>query len=101
MAYTVRYSFDQFFNNINLPGDHRETAASRRDRLVSILKNDFEILEAFTIGSIPKYTAIKGYADLDIMVALHYTKHIKDKLPSKVLSDVRKCLAGYRTDLRR
>jgi hypothetical protein len=101
MAYTVPWAFDQFFGDINLPGDHRETASSRRDRIVSILKDDFSILDGFAIGSIPKFTAIKGYADLDIMIVLHYGKHIKDNLPSKVLSDVRKSLAKYRTDLRR
>lgn len=101
MAYLVSTSFEQFFSNINLPGDHRDVANSRRDRIVSLLKKDFTVLEAFSIGSIPKFTAIKGYADLDVMVALHYANHIKDKRPSQVLSAVRKTLAEYRTDLRR
>ena len=85
MANTVSYSFDLFFDNINLSGDHRSVAATRRDRLISLLKNDFEILEAFPTGSIPRYTAVREHADLDIMVALHRGKHIKDKKPSQVL----------------
>ena len=101
MAYYVPTAFDTFFDNINLSGDHRSTAAARRDRLVSLLKNDFDILEAFPTGSIPRYTAVRGYADLDVMVALHWSKHIKDKKPSEVLKAVQKSLAEYRTGVRR
>ena len=60
MAYTVPYSFDLFFDNINLGGDHRSDAATRRDDLVSLIENDFEILEAFPTGSIERYTAVRG-----------------------------------------
>src|SRR5260370_6533647 len=100
MPYTVPYSFDAFFDNINLSGDHHSTAAARRDRIVSLLDNEFEIIEAFPTGSIPRYTAIRDYADLDVMVALHWTKHIKDKKPSEVLQAVQECLAEYRTGVR-
>jgi hypothetical protein len=79
MPYTVAASFEKFRENIEISGDHRETANNRRDHIVSLLKNGFEVIEAFPSGSIPRYTAIKGYADLDVMVALHYSKHIKDK----------------------
>ena len=101
MAYTVSYSFDLFFENINLTGDHRSTATARRDRIVSLLKNDFEIIEAFPTGSIQRYTAVREYADLDIMVALHWEKHIKEKTPSAVLQAVQKSLSEYRTGVRR
>jgi hypothetical protein len=100
MAYTVDASFNSFYDQINLSGDHRETANKRRDRLVELLKKDFEILEAFGTGSIPKFTALKGHADLDVMVALHFGKHIKGKLPSSVLQGVREALAEYRTGVR-
>jgi hypothetical protein len=101
LAYTVAAAFDQFFDKINLPGDHRQTANSRRDALVSLLKNNFEVLEAFPSGSIPRFTAVRGYADLDVMVALHWGKHIKDRTPSEVLDSVRNCLKQYRTGVRR
>src|SRR5579863_3196057 len=101
MAYTVSYSFDLFFDDINLTGDHRSTAAARRDRIVSLLKNDFEILEAFPTGSIPRYTAVRGYADLDVMVVLHWSRHIKGKQPSEVLGGVQRSLSAYRTGVRR
>ena len=101
MPYTVAVSFDKFFENINLPGDHRETANARRDNIVSSLEKEFEILDAFPTGSIPRFTAVKGYADLDVLVVLHYGKHIQGKKPSEVLQAVRDVLAEYRTNIRR
>lgn len=101
MAYTVEASFDEFRSNIELSGDHRETATKRKDRIVSLLSKDFDILDSFPSGSVPRYTAIKGYADLDIIVVLHYGKHVKDRLPSKVLLDVRESLSEYQTNIRR
>lgn len=101
MPYTVAVSFDKFRENIELSGDHRETANSRKDSVVSLLKNDFEILEAFASGSIPRFTAVTGHADLDVIVVLHYSKHIKDKKPSEVLQAVRDSLSEYRSNVRK
>ena len=44
------------------------------------------------MGSIPKYTALSGYADVDVLVALHYGQHIKDRRPSAVLSTLKTAL---------
>lgn len=101
MPHTVAMSFIQFYEAINLAGDHRATANARRDRIVALLEKEFSIVEAFHTGSIPRYTAVKGYADLDVIVALHYSKHIKGRDPSEVLKDVRDALAEYRTHVRR
>lgn len=101
MVYTVSAAFDEFCQNISLSSTYHDTANKRRDRLVSLLKNDFTILDSFSTGSIPRYTAISGYADLDIMVVLYYGKHMKDKLPSEVLAGVQKSLSGYKTRVRR
>lgn len=101
MPYTVAVSFDKFFDSINLSGDHREIANSRRDHIVSTLEKSFEIVEAFSTGSIPKFTALAQHADLDVMVVLHYSKHIKDKTPTQVLKSVRDALAEWRTGARR
>ena len=101
MANTVQAAFDQFYENINLSGDHRETANSRRDRIVSLLEKHFKIIEAFPSGSIPRFTAVRGYADVDVIVALHYSKHIKDRMPSEVLQAVRDSLAEYETTVRK
>jgi hypothetical protein len=101
MPYTVAFSFDKFRENIELSGDHRETATARKDRVVSLLENDFEILDAFATGSIPRFTAVRGHADLDVMVVLHHGKHIKDKTPSAVLQEVRDSLGEYKTNVRK
>lgn len=101
MAYTVPYSFTLFYEAINLPGDHRITANKRRDALVSLLQNSFEVLDSFSTGSIPRFTALSEHADLDIMVVLHYGKHIKDKSPADVLADIRDHLKDYRPSVRR
>lgn len=101
MPYTVAVSFDKFYENINLDGDYRNAANLRRDDIVKKLGKDFHILEAFSTGSIPKYTALEGHADLDVMVALNYGKHIKDKTPTQVLQAVRDSLAGWKTNTRR
>jgi len=101
MPYTVAASFDKFRENIELSGDHRETANKRRDSIVSLLSKTFDIVEAFPSGSIPRYTALRDYADLDVFVVLHYTQHIKDRKPSQVLKAVRDALADYTTSVRR
>lgn len=101
MAYTVSASFDAFYDAINLSGDHRETANTRKESVVELLEKHFEILEAFPTGSIPKFTALKNKSDVDVMVALHFSKHIEGKSPSQVLEDVRNALAEYRTGVRK
>jgi hypothetical protein len=64
MAYTVEAAFNGFYDAINLSGDHREIANARKDRVVQLLGKHFEILDAFTTGSIPRYTALAAIADL-------------------------------------
>ena len=101
MAHNVAGSFEAFYEQINLSGDHRDTANARKDRIISLLKNDFEILDAFSTGSIPKFTALKNRADLDVLVVLHFGKHVKDKSPTEVLESIRKPLSQYRTNVRK
>ena len=101
MPYTIPVSFDKFRENIEPPNYDRETATARKDHLVSLLKNKFEILDAFPTGSLPKYTAVKDHADLDVFIVLHFSKHAKDKKPSEVLQAVRDCLGEYKTNVRK
>ena len=84
-----------------MSGDHHDIARSRRDALVSLLENTFTILEAFPTGSIPRFTAVRGYADLDVLLALHWRYHIKDKTPQQVLQAVRDAHSQYRTNVRK
>ena len=101
MPSTVPTSFNKFVENISLTGDHKETATARKDRVVSLLSNSFTILDAFATGSIPRGTALKTVADLDVMVVLHWSKHIKGKSAEQVLQDVRDALGEYRTNVRK
>jgi hypothetical protein len=101
MPYTVPFSFDKFVENISLTGDHHETADSRRKRVVSLLENTFTLLDAFPSGSIPRNTALNGHADLDVIVVLHWAKHVKNKSPEQLLQDVRDVLGEYRTNVRK
>ena len=101
MAYTVQASFDQFYTSINLSGDHREIANTRKDWLLNLLNSKFTILDSFSTGSIPRYTAVKNFADVDIMLALHYGKHVKDKTPNQVLQILRDALSDYATTVRK
>lgn len=97
MAYTVSGAFATFLENINLTGDHHAIALTRRERVVSLLGREFEILDSFATGSVSNYTAVKGHADLDVILVLHWTKHIKDKKPSEVLGAVQSHLSEFRT----
>lgn len=101
MPYTVGGAFDGFYEKINLVGDHREIANSRRDAVVEILKKSLTVLDAVTTGSIPRFTALRSVADLDLLVALHYGRHIKDQKPSAVLQAVRDALGEYRVNVRK
>jgi len=101
MPYTVTNSFEKFRGNIEPPAYERETATNRKNHLVLLLEKDFEILDSFATGSLPRYTAVKGHADLDIIVVLHYSKHVKDKAPSEVLKSIRDCLGHQYTNVRK
>jgi hypothetical protein len=99
MPYTVPVSFDRFLENISLTGDHAQTAATRPDRIVELLRDTFTIVEAFPTGSLVRGTALKARADVDVMVALHYANHIEGKSPRRVLEDVREHLSEYNAKL--
>jgi hypothetical protein len=100
VAYTDSGGFVAFFDNINLTGDHHAIASARRERVVSLLSREFEILDSFATGSISNYTAVKEHADLDVILVLHWSKHIKDKKASEVLGAVQNHLSEFRTGRR-
>lgn len=93
-------AFEDFHAAINLVGDHR-TANARKDWIVSRLGSTFTIMDSFAMGSIPKYTALADHADIDILVALHYSDHIKDRKPSTVLANVKAALGTSAGGIRR
>lgn len=100
MAYTVDAAFNQFYDAINLSGDHRTDANNRKDHLIQLLNNKFHVVDSFSTGSIPRFTALHGHADVDVMLVLHYSKHMMGKLPSEVLTSIRDSIAT-KTDVRR
>ena len=85
MALTVTSAFDTFLANISLTGDHAETAKARTEKIIELLGGKMTIVEAFPTRSIIRGTALKGVADVDVICALHYGKHIKNKTPQQVL----------------
>lgn len=101
MPFTVPVSFDEFRKSIEPPAYQRATATARKNHLVSMLEGDFDILDSFSTGSLPRFTAVRGHADLDIIVVLHYSKHIKGRQPSQVLAAVRKTLGESTTTVKR
>jgi hypothetical protein len=101
VALLVDSAFTEFHAQINLLGDHRTTASTRKDWIVRRLSPYYNILDAFAIGSIPKYTALRDHADLDVMVVLHFGEHIRGKTPAKVLEDVRTMLGTGAGSVRR
>lgn len=92
MAWTVGRAFEDYHDAIKLPGEHRTTANARKDWILRQLSGRLTVLDGFAMGSIPKYTALSGYADVDVLVALHYGQHIKDRKPSSVLSTLKTAL---------
>ncbi|HEX7321934.1 nucleotidyltransferase domain-containing protein [Mycolicibacter arupensis] len=93
MAWTTEAAFERFYDEVNLPGDHHATANARRDWVLGRLRNNgIDVLDAIAFGSIPRYTALKEHADVDVMAVLHYGKHIKDRQPSEVLLAVKNAL---------
>ncbi|WP_272027153.1 nucleotidyltransferase [Kocuria rosea] len=102
MSWTTEYAFSQFYDAINLPGDHHTAANARKDWIVSRLKaGGLNVIDAFSMGSIPRYTALRQHADLDVMVALHYGQHIKDRTPAQVLSITKTALGAGAGAIRR
>lgn len=95
MPYLMSTSLDRFLEKITIPGDHRTTATQRRDRISELLKDHFDILDIFPTGSAVRGTGLKGKSDVDVMVVLHYGKHVKDKTPKQLLQSVQDVLSEY------
>lgn len=97
MPYTVPVTFDKFIENISVSGNQSETANSRSQSIVNLLGKDFSILEAFPLGSLVNGTSLKGHADADVMLVLHFGNHIDGNSPTQVLQAVRDKLSEYNT----
>lgn len=101
MAYTVQAAFDAYHQAINLEGDYRTTANNRKEHLLALLGNKFEVLDSFGSGSLERFTALKETADVDAFLVLHYGKHVKGKTPAEVLQSVRDALGTSKNNVRK
>ena len=103
MVWTTADAFSRFYGAINLSGDFRDIENTRRDWVLQRLqRNGLTVLEAIPIGSIPRFTALREHADVDVMAVLHFGMHIENRRPSQVLQTVRDALgSGNAGTLRR
>jgi hypothetical protein len=72
VVYTVPVAFEEFRQKLEPAPYNQADATARKDRLVEVLSAEFDVLDSFATGSRPRYTAVRGVSDLDIMVVLHY-----------------------------
>jgi hypothetical protein len=95
VATTAELGFFELDEELALPDAHEEAAQERCDHLIDLLSDEFSIVEAYPTGSIPRGTAIRGHADIDIIVVLEDWEWRGDK-PSQILQRVRDHLAQYK-----
>ena len=100
MALTAEAAFFAFDDRLELSGNYEALAADRAEHLMELLGDDFDIVEAFPSGSIPRGTAVSGLADLDVIVVLEEWEW-RGELPSDVLQRVRDCLGASKTNVRK
>lgn len=99
MPYLVSTSFERFVENLTIPSDLRKLAETRRASVAELLAKSFDVLEAFSTGSIPRQTGLKGVSDIDAMTVLHFSKHVDGKSPMQLLESVRDVLADYNAQI--
>jgi hypothetical protein len=95
MPYLVTSCIDEFLQATAVPRDARETADTRRNAIVELLEKKFEILDCFPTGSLVRGTGLKHVSDVDVILALHFSKHIDGRSPLAVLESVRAALSTY------
>ena len=95
MPYLVSTSFGCLLEDLTIPSDQRRLAEARRVAVSALLAKSFEVLDAFSTGSIPRQTGLKGTSDIDAMTVLHFGKHVDGRSPIRLLESVRDVLADY------
>jgi hypothetical protein len=95
MPYLTSTSFDRLLERITVTGDLRGTANTRRGAISNLLKDRFTILDIFPTGSLVRGTGLKGVSDVDVIVVLHFGKHVDGKTPVQLLESVREALSQY------
>ena len=101
MSFIVQDSMEEFIKNISISCDYSNMIEERTNKVTKLLSKKFDVLEIFPVGSLVTYTAIKDYVDIDIVMALHYSKHIKRKDPLVLLEFIKKTLGNYKVEITR
>jgi predicted nucleotidyltransferase len=95
MPYLLSTCFDRFLESITVTGNAKAAAKTRRDGVTQLLEKRLALLDSFATGSLVRGTGLRNVSDVDVMVVLHYTKHLKDKTPKQALEMVRTALSEY------
>lgn len=95
MPYLVSTSFDRLLESITVLTTQRNMAEARRVAVSALLAKSFDVVDAFSTGSIPRHTGLKGISDIDAIAVLHFGKHIDGRSPRQLLESVRDALADY------
>lgn len=99
MAYLVSTSFDNFIKKISIDTDARRVADARKSAISDLLKDSLTILDIFETGSLVRGTGLKAISDADVVVVLHYGRHLEHKTPLQALNVVRDALSNYNAQI--
>ncbi|MEO9593587.1 CBASS oligonucleotide cyclase [Rhodopirellula bahusiensis] len=91
---TVAEAFKKFSSRLELTKGEQDDASKRQKEIREHLRKSFNIEHDFLTGSYARWTKTKPLKDVDIFCELGGDdKQYRDKDPSVVLGDFRKCLA--------
>ena len=72
MSRTIRDSFQQFKQNLNITGLQQNSVSIRQNNIRNVVENDLQVLDSFLTGSYSRNTMISplSEADIDIFIVL-------------------------------
>ncbi|WP_423916846.1 CBASS oligonucleotide cyclase [Candidatus Poriferisodalis sp.] len=91
---SIPQAFTKFKNRLELSGTEQADAASRQQRIRTVMDDAFDVKHDFLTGSYSRHTKTKPLHDVDIFVQLGDAEaHYQDKHPDSILTSVRTALA--------
>ncbi len=92
---TVDEAFRKFKSRLELNDKERANASARQKEVRDYLDTKFKIERSFLTGSYARWTKTKPLKDVDIFFELKEAeRHYRGKVPSVILADFHKALAG-------